>query len=70
MVSGAGGSWWQRFRSRGVKRDAVCSFCGLPPSDFCSKKSAAGREIAAAAEASVCAECLALCRQFVDGAGA
>ena len=34
MVSGAGGSWWQRvWRSRNVKRDAVCTYCGRPPSE-------------------------------------
>ena len=34
IVSGAGGSWWQRvWRSRNVKRDAVCTFCGRPPSE-------------------------------------
>jgi hypothetical protein len=34
IVSGAGGTWWQRmWRSRTVKRDAVCTYCGRPPSE-------------------------------------
>src|SRR5215470_14764290 len=34
IVDDAGGSWWQRvWRTRNVKRDAVCSFCGHPPSE-------------------------------------
>jgi hypothetical protein len=34
IVNDAGGSWWRRvWRTRIVKRDAVCTFCGLPPSE-------------------------------------
>ncbi len=34
IVQEAGGSWWQRvWRSRTVKRDAVCTFCDRPPSE-------------------------------------
>ncbi len=34
IVRDAGGSWWQRvWRTRKVKRDAVCTFCGRPPSE-------------------------------------
>jgi hypothetical protein len=34
IVSGAGGTWWQRvWSSRNVKRDAVCTYCGRPPSE-------------------------------------
>jgi hypothetical protein len=34
IVDEAGGSWWQRvWRNRNVKRDAVCTFCGRPPSE-------------------------------------
>ena len=34
IVQNAGGTWWQRvWRSRKVKRDAVCTFCGRPPSE-------------------------------------
>lgn len=35
MVNGAGGSWWSKvWRGRNVRRDAVCSFCGRPPSEL------------------------------------
>ncbi len=34
IVSGAGGSWWRRvWRSRNVRQDAVCTWCGRPPSE-------------------------------------
>ena len=34
IVDAAGGSWWQRvWRTRTPKRDAVCTFCGRPPSE-------------------------------------
>lgn len=34
MVQGAGGSWWRRaWRSRNSTRDAVCTWCGRPPSE-------------------------------------
>jgi hypothetical protein len=34
IVDDAGGSWWTRvWRTRTVKRDAVCSFCTRPPSE-------------------------------------
>src|SRR5262245_34430215 len=32
IVEGAGGSWWQKiWRTRNVKRDAICTFCERPP---------------------------------------
>jgi hypothetical protein len=34
IVSGAGGSWWRRFwRTRNVRPDAICTWCGRPPSE-------------------------------------
>ncbi len=34
IVDEAGGTWWQRiWRTRQPKRDAVCTFCGRPPSE-------------------------------------
>jgi hypothetical protein len=33
IVSAAGGSWWQVWRRRGAKPDAVCSWCGRPPGE-------------------------------------
>jgi len=35
IVDAAGGTWWQRlWRTRNVKRDAVCTFCERPPSEL------------------------------------
>src|SRR6187399_2867462 len=34
IVSAAGGSWWRRmWRTRRVTPDAVCTWCGRPPSE-------------------------------------
>ena len=34
IVDSAGGTWWGRvWRSRNARRDAVCTFCGRPPSE-------------------------------------
>jgi hypothetical protein len=34
IVNDAGGSWWRRvWRTRIVKRDAVCTYCDRPPSE-------------------------------------
>lgn len=34
IVDRAGGTWWGRiWRSRNARRDAVCTFCGRPPSE-------------------------------------
>ena len=33
VVSAAGGSWWQVWRRRAVQPDAVCTWCGRPPSE-------------------------------------
>jgi hypothetical protein len=114
IVGTAGGSWWRRiWRTRNVKRDAVCTFCDRPPSEvskliagpnvyvcdrcvvaaeqamagapwaaggspvlvregararcsFCGKRRAKGRQLVAGPAASVCRECLKLCRQILD----
>jgi hypothetical protein len=34
IVSAAGGSWWQLWRGRRGKRDAVCTWCDRPPSEI------------------------------------
>jgi hypothetical protein len=35
IVDAAGGSWWSRiWKNRNVRRDAVCTFCGKPPSEI------------------------------------
>ena len=33
MVGSAGGTWWQRAWAARRRRDAVCTFCGRPPSE-------------------------------------
>ena len=34
IVDGSGGSWWRKaWRTRGSQRDAVCTWCGRPPSE-------------------------------------
>ncbi|HEY7188718.1 MAG TPA: ClpX C4-type zinc finger protein [Vicinamibacterales bacterium] len=33
IVNAAGGSWWQLWRGRRGKRDAVCTWCDRPPSE-------------------------------------
>jgi len=33
IVATAGGSWWQIWRGRRGKRDAVCTWCDRPPSE-------------------------------------
>jgi len=34
IVDGSGGTWWRRaWRTRGTTRDAVCTWCGRPPSE-------------------------------------
>src|SRR5262245_3307105 len=34
IVSGAGGSWWRRaWGTRTVRPDAICTWCGRPPSE-------------------------------------
>ncbi len=44
IVQGSGGSWWRRaWRTRGTTRDAVCTWCGRPPSEV--TKLVAGPEI-------------------------
>jgi hypothetical protein len=34
IVDGSGGSWWRKaWRTRGITRDAVCTWCSRPPSE-------------------------------------
>jgi len=34
IVDGSGGSWWRKaWRTRGTTRDAICTWCGRPPSE-------------------------------------
>jgi hypothetical protein len=109
IVDVAGGSWWQRiWRTRTIKRDVVCTFCGGPPAEvskliagpnvyvcdacvglaeqeltgggqvsptrkgakaqcsFCAKRRTASRPLFTRQDASVCTECLRLCREILN----
>jgi hypothetical protein len=58
IVEDAGGSWWRRvWRTRTVKRDAVCTFCQRPPSEV--SKLIAGPNVY------ICDECVDLAEKVV-----
>ena len=59
IVDEAGGSWWKRWRSRTVKRDAVCTFCARPPSEV--SKLIAGPNVF------ICDACVSRAERAVDG---
>ena len=62
IVSAAGGSWWQRLRARQLKRDAVCTWCGQPPSEV--EKLIAGPNVF------ICDACVAATEQRGPGGAA
>ena len=60
IVDVAGGSWWQRmWRTRNIKRDAVCTFCERPPSEV--SKLVAGPNVY------ICDSCVALAEKVMTG---
>src|SRR5262245_21647765 len=60
IVEAAGGSWWQRvWRTRAARRDAVCTFCGKPPSEV--QKLVAGPDVYA------CDECVGRAERTLAG---
>jgi hypothetical protein len=60
IVVGAGGSWWSNvWRTRNRRRDAVCTFCGNPPSEVA--KLLAGPNIY------ICDACVAHAARVVGG---
>jgi hypothetical protein len=62
VVEGAGGTWWQRmWRTRNVRRDAVCTFCGRPPSEV--SKLIAGPNVY------ICDSCVGLAEGVLGGGG-
>jgi hypothetical protein len=114
MVEGAGGSWWQRiWRSRNIKGNLICTFCGRTENQvakliagpkvficdacvmragqslagnpfaaadelgkpagknekircsFCSKPRTTDRPLLKTPAASICTECLSVCRQIL-----
>ena len=60
IVSAAGGSWWQIWRSRRVKRDAVCTWCERPPSEVA--------KLIAGPNVFICDACVAAAERQLKGA--
>jgi ClpX C4-type zinc finger len=57
IVSGAGGSWWRRaWRTRTVRPDAVCTWCGRPPTEVA--------KLIAGPRAYICEACVAAAEQL------
>jgi len=60
IVDEAGGSWWTRvWRTRNVRRDAICTFCGKPPSEV--------SRLIAGPNVYICDGCVELAEQVVSG---
>ena len=60
IVQGAGGTWWRRvWRTRTVRPDAVCTWCGRPPSEV-------GRLIAGPS-VYICDACIANAERAASG---
>jgi len=63
IVQGAGGTWWRRaWRSRNNPRDAVCTWCGRPPSEV--SKLVAGPNVF------ICDGCLTRCEHTLEAQSA
>lgn len=63
IVSGAGGSWWRRvWRTRTVRADAVCTWCGRPPSEVA--------KLIAGPHVYICDRCLQRAELAVEGRAA
>jgi len=60
IVSAAGGSWWLLWRTRNVKRDAVCTWCDRPPSEV--SKLIAGPNVF------ICDSCIEAAEMAISGA--
>src|SRR5262245_59953054 len=59
IVQGAGGTWWRRaWLTRKHPRDAVCTWCGRPPSEV--SKLVAGPNVF------ICDGCLSECEEILD----
>ena len=58
MVGLAGGTWWQRAWAARRRRDAVCTFCGRPPSEV--EKLIAGPNVF------ICDACVALAERALS----
>jgi hypothetical protein len=69
IVDAAGGTWWTRvWRTRGAKRDAVCTFCHRSPSEV--EKLIAGPDVYICDACVRAAEACARCADLPDGSPA
>ena len=63
IVQGAGGTWWRRiWRTRTERSDALCTWCGRPPSEV--DKLVAGPHVY------ICDACIAAAERAAAGTGA
>lgn len=62
IVQGAGGTWWRRvWRTRTVRPDAVCTWCGRPPSEVA--------KLVAGPRVYICDGCIAAAERAASGRG-
>jgi len=62
IVQGAGGTWWGRmWRTRTVRPDAVCTWCGRPPSEVA--------KLIAGPRVYICDACIAAAERAASGSG-
>lgn len=61
VVSAAGGSWWQVWRRRSAQHDAICTWCGRPPSEV--SKLIAGPKVY------ICDACVAAAENALSSTG-
>jgi len=60
IVSGAGGTWWRRaWRRRTIGADAVCTWCGRPPSEVA--------KLIAGAHVYICDDCVTNAERVAGG---
>jgi hypothetical protein len=60
IVQGAGGTWWRRiWRTRTVGPDAVCTWCGRPPSEVA--------KLIAGPRVYICDTCIAVAERAAGG---
>jgi hypothetical protein len=60
IVTGAWGTWWRRmWRTRGVRPDAICTWCGRPPSEV--------RKLVAGPHVHICDACITAAQRAATG---
>ena len=63
IVQGAGGTWWRRiWRTRTVRPDAICTWCGRPPSEV--------RKLVAGPHVHICDACITAAERAATGPNA